>query len=149
MEVVSVDFPLVVEQFGVCLDLELAKNYALPIVNFQQEQLVNLVDELVASFAGAQVCLEVVGVADPNAAMGVQKFIYKKTSHDPWIGKTLLDQGTDFLGQAIGINQKDPQTQKNLHKLKLILGHVNVHEMLNINSTTTYSPAKSKSTATL
>ena len=111
VEVVSIDFP-VVEQFGVCVDLELAKNYALPIVNFQQEQLVNLVDELVASFAGVQVCLEVIAVADPNAALGVQKFVYKKTSHDPWLGKALLDQGTDFLGQAIGINQKDNHTKK-------------------------------------
>jgi len=111
VEVVSIDFP-VVEQFGVCVDLELAKNYALPIVSFQQEQLVNLVDELVASFAGVQVCLEVIAVADPNAALGVQKFVYKKTSHDPWLGKALLDQGTDFLGQAIGINQKDTPTKK-------------------------------------
>jgi hypothetical protein len=111
VEVVSVDFP-VLERFGVCVDLELAKNYALPIVNFQQEQLVNLVDELVASFAGAQACLEVIAVADPNAALGVQKFVYKKTSNDPWIGKALLDQGTDFLGQAIGISQKDIPTKK-------------------------------------
>ena len=84
VEVVSVDFHLVVERFGCCLDLELAKNYALSIVNFQQEQLVNLVDELVVSFAGVQVCLEVVAVADPNAVLGVQKFICKKppTIHD-------------------------------------------------------------------
>ncbi|MDR2719773.1 MAG: hypothetical protein LBC03_03085 [Nitrososphaerota archaeon] len=111
VEVVSVDFS-VTERFLVCLDLELAKNYALPVVNFQQDQLVNLVDELVASFAGAQVCLEVVAVADPNAVLGVQKFVYKKTSHDPWLGKALLDQGTDFLGQAIGINQKEKPTKK-------------------------------------
>jgi len=111
VEVVSVDFPAM-ERFGVCLDLELAKNYALPIVNFQQEQRVNLMDELVASFAGVQVCLEVIAVADPNAAVGVQKFVYKKTSHDPWLGKALLDQGTDFLGQAIGINQKDTPTKR-------------------------------------
>jgi hypothetical protein len=111
VEVVSVDFPAM-KQFGCCLALELAKNYALPIVNFQQEQLVNLVDELVASFAGAQVCLEVTAVADPNAALGVQKFIYKKTSNDLWLGKALLDQGTEFLGQVIGINQKDTKTKK-------------------------------------
>jgi len=111
VEVVSVDFP-VVEQFGCCLDLELSKNYALPIVNFQQEQLVNLVDELVATFAGVHVCLEVVGVADPNAILGVQKFVYKKTAHDPWLGKALIDQGTDFLGQAIGMNQKDTPTKR-------------------------------------
>jgi hypothetical protein len=111
VEVASVDFPAT-ETFGVCLDLELAKNYALPIVNFQQEQLVNLVDELVASFAGAQACLEVTAVADPNATGGVQKFIYKKTSNDPWLGKALLDQGTEFLGQTIGINQKDTKPKR-------------------------------------
>ena len=111
VEVVAVDFP-VLERFGVCVDLELAKNYALPIVNFQQEQLVNLVDELVTSFAGAQVCLEVTTIADPNAALGVQKFIYKKTSPASMLSSSLIDQGTDFLGQAIGISQKETSTKR-------------------------------------
>ncbi|MDR2203192.1 MAG: hypothetical protein LBE76_02615, partial [Nitrososphaerota archaeon] len=80
VEVVSVDFP-VLGMFGVCLDLDLAKHYALPIVNPQQELLVNFVDELVASFTG-EGCLEITAVADPNAVLGVQKFVYEKTSHN-------------------------------------------------------------------
>jgi hypothetical protein len=111
VEVVSVDFP-VVERFGVCLDLELAKNYALSIVNFQQEQLVNLVDGLVASFTGVEVCLEIVAVADPNAAFGVQKFVYKKTSPSSGLSTSLIDQGASFLGQAIGIGPKETSTKR-------------------------------------
>lgn len=34
-------------------------------------------DELVASFAGAEGCLEITAIADPNAVVGVQKFVYK------------------------------------------------------------------------
>jgi hypothetical protein len=111
VEVVSVDFP-VLGQFMVCLDLELAKHYALPIVNPQQESPVNLVDELVASFAGAEGCLEITAIADPNAAGGVQKFVYEKTSHNHRLGNALLDYGMDFLGEAVGINQKDTPTKK-------------------------------------
>ncbi|MDR0374011.1 MAG: hypothetical protein LBI79_10800 [Nitrososphaerota archaeon] len=111
VEVVSVDFP-VLGPFGVCLDLELAKHYALPIVNPQQELPVNLVDELVASFAGAEGCLEITAGADPNAAGGVQKFVYEKTSHNPRLGNALFDYGMDFLGEAVGINPKDTPTKK-------------------------------------
>jgi hypothetical protein len=111
VEVVSVDFP-VFGPFGVCLDLELAKHYALPIVNPQQESLVNLVDELVASFAGAEGCLEITAVADPNAAGGVQKFVYEKTSHNHRLGNALFDYGVDFLGEAVRIHPKDTSTKK-------------------------------------
>jgi hypothetical protein len=111
VEVVSVDFP-VLGQFRVCLDLELAKHYALPIVNPQQELPVNLVDELVASLAGTETCLEITAVADPNAAGGVQKFVYKKTSNNPQLGNALFDYGMDFLGEAVGINPKDTKTKK-------------------------------------
>jgi hypothetical protein len=110
VEVVSVDFP-VLEPFLVCLDLELAKNYALSIVNSQQESPVNLVDELVASFTD-EGCLEITAIADPNAAIGVQKFVYEKTSTNAGLSKTLLDQGMGFLGEAVGINPKDTKTKK-------------------------------------
>jgi hypothetical protein len=56
--------------------------------------------------------LEVTAVADPNAVGGIQKFIYKKTSSDPWLGKALVDQGTGLLGQIIGINQNDTTVKK-------------------------------------
>jgi len=111
VEVVSVDFP-VLESFLVCLDLELAKHYALPIVNPQQELQVNLVDGLVASFAGTEGCLEITAIADPNATLSVQKFVYEKTSHNSGLSKTLLDQGMGFLGETIGVNSKDNPTKK-------------------------------------
>jgi len=111
VEVVSVDFP-VLEPFGVCLDLEHAKNYALPIVNPQQELQVNLVDELVASFAGTEACLEITAIADPNATIGVQKFVYQKTSPNTGLNRTLIDQGMGFLGETIGITTKDTPTKK-------------------------------------
>ena len=113
VEVVSVDFP-VLEPFGVCLDLELAKHYALPIVNSQQEPLVNLVDELVASFAGTETCLEITAVADPNASLGVRKFVYEKTSSNAGLNKNLIDQGTGFLGEAIGMTTKDTPVKKSV-----------------------------------
>jgi hypothetical protein len=110
VEVVSVDFP-VLGTFGVCLDLELAKHCALSIVNSQQESLVNLVDELVASFTG-EGCLEITAVADPNATIGVQKFVYEKTSSSSGLSKTIIDQGMGFLGEVVGINPKDTKTKK-------------------------------------
>jgi len=113
VEVVSVDFP-VLGTFGVCLDLEHAKHYALPIVNFQQESLVNLVDELVASFAGTEGCLEITAIADPNATVGVQKFVYEKTAPNVGLNKNLIDQGMDFLGEAIGITTKDTPVKKSV-----------------------------------
>jgi len=78
VEVVSTNSPVEVV-YGVCLDLELAKNYALPVVvDCPHGILVNFVDELVASFAGVSACVEVTAIADPNAVLGVQKFSYKE-----------------------------------------------------------------------
>jgi len=97
-------------QYGFCLDLELAKDYALPLVfNGQRQELaVNLIDRLVASVAGLGVCVEVVVQADPNAAGDIQNFVHKKTTHKSASGTSslFLDPVVDLLGAGIGKDSK-------------------------------------------
>ncbi|MCL2292553.1 MAG: hypothetical protein FWC30_05780 [Candidatus Bathyarchaeota archaeon] len=88
--------------------LELAKNYALPIVYScqRQEFMVNLIDRIVASTAGLGVCVEVVAQADPNATLGIQKFVYNKlagkSSSSSVVGVSVLDPLVDLIGTGIG-----------------------------------------------
>jgi hypothetical protein len=95
-------------QYRFCVDLELAKNYALPIVFScqRQEFMVNLIDRLVASTAGLGVCVEVVAQADPNATLGIQKFVYNKlagkASSSSVVGVSVLDPLVDLIGTGIG-----------------------------------------------
>jgi hypothetical protein len=94
-----------------CADLELAKNYALPLVfNCQRQELaVNLVDRLVASMAGLGVMVEVVAAADPNAVLGIQKFVYDKLSRkSSGVGALFLDPLADLIGAGLG---KDPKNE--------------------------------------
>jgi hypothetical protein len=61
--------------------------------------------------AGLDVCLEVVAKADPNAALGIQKFVYDKLSNKSsssslGVGALFLDPLADLIGAGIG---KDPQ----------------------------------------
>jgi len=95
-------------QYRFCADLELAKNYALPIVfNCSQQGVeVNLVDRLVASAAGLDVCVEVAAKADPNAAGGIEKFVYDKLSHKSGVGALFLDPLVDLMGAGIGKDSK-------------------------------------------
>ncbi|MDR0461671.1 MAG: hypothetical protein LBH62_09695 [Nitrososphaerota archaeon] len=101
-------------QYRFCADLELAKNYALPIVFScqRQELMVNLIDRLVASTAGLGVCVEVVAKADPNATLGIQKFVYNKlyhkTSSSSIMGVSVLYPMVDLIGAGIG---KDPKNE--------------------------------------
>ena len=94
-------------QYRFCADLELAKNYALPIVFScqRQELMVNLIDRLVASTAGLGVCVEVVVKADPNATLGIQKFVYNKLYHktsSSLFGVNVLDPFVDLIGAGVG-----------------------------------------------
>jgi hypothetical protein len=90
--------------------LELAKNYALPIAvaDGQKETQVNLIDRIVASLAGTDTCIEITAIADPNAALGIQKFVYEKINHKQGLNKTFFDPLADFMGAAVG---KDPQSE--------------------------------------
>jgi hypothetical protein len=109
VEVVGGAEPLT-QQYRFCADLELAKHYALPVVFncSQQETGVNLVDRLVASAAGLDMCVEVTARADPNAAAGIQKFVYDKLSHKSGAGTLFLDPLVDLMGAGIG---KNPQPE--------------------------------------
>jgi hypothetical protein len=109
VEVVGdVDLPR--QQYDFCADLELAKDYALPLVfNCQRQELViNLIDRLVASVAGLGVCVEVVVQADPNAVGGIQNFVHKKTTHKSTSSTSslVLDPFVDLLGAGIGKGSK-------------------------------------------
>ncbi|MDR0373104.1 MAG: hypothetical protein LBI79_06060 [Nitrososphaerota archaeon] len=109
VEVVTATSPE--QHYTVSVDLELAKNYALPIVvvNGQQGKVqVNLIDRIVASIAVADACIEITSQADPNAALGVQKFVYEKVSRKTGLSKTGLDPFADLIGAAVG---KDPPSE--------------------------------------
>jgi len=99
-------------QYHFCTDLELSKNYALPIVFKCQrrELMVNLIDRLVATTAGLGVCVEVTAKADPNATLGIQKFVYDKLSHKSSAtgGANILEPFVDLIGTGIG---KDPKNE--------------------------------------
>jgi len=97
-------------QYRFCADLELSKDYALPLVfnGQRQERVVNLVDRLVASVAGLGVCVEVVVQADPNAVGGIQNFVHKKTTpkSSSSTSSLVLDPLVDLLGVGIGKGSK-------------------------------------------
>jgi hypothetical protein len=97
------------QQYRFSVDLELAKNYALPIIftEGQKETQVNIIDRIVASIAGTNACIEITAIADPNAAFGMQKFVYEKINHKQGLSKTLFDPFIDFMGAAVG---KNPQS---------------------------------------
>ena len=109
VEVVGdVDLPR--QQYGFCADLELAKDYALPLVfnGQRQELVVNLIDRLVASVVGLGVCVEVVVQADPNAVGGIQNFVHKKTTpkSSSSTSSLVLEPLVDLLGAGIGKGSK-------------------------------------------
>ncbi|MDR1993262.1 MAG: hypothetical protein LBQ98_07215 [Nitrososphaerota archaeon] len=100
VEVVASDSP--VQQYRFRVDLELAKNYALPIIVGSQEKIqVNLIDRIVASLAGTDACIEVTAIADPNAVLGVQKYLYDKVSRKSGVGKAVFDPIVDLIGEAV------------------------------------------------
>jgi len=102
-------------QYRFCADLELAKDYALPLVfNGQRQELaVNLIDRLVASVAGLGVCVEVVVQADSNAVGGIQNFVHKKTTPKSTSGTSslVLDPLVDLLGAGIGKGSKSESSK--------------------------------------
>jgi hypothetical protein len=108
VEVMATDPPE--QQHSVSVDLELAKNYALPIiaVDSQDKTQVNLIDRIVASIAGTNACIEVTAIADPNASLGVQKYLYDKNSRKSGVGKAVFDPVVDLIGEAAGRGPNEP-----------------------------------------
>ncbi len=94
------------KQYQFNVDLELAKNYALPIINYQEKIPVNLIDRMVASVAGSDTGIEIIAQADPNSAVGIQKYIYEKIYQNPSISKAFSDQGVNLLGEIVGKDTK-------------------------------------------
>jgi hypothetical protein len=107
VEVVASDSPA--QQYRFRVDLELAKNYALQIIVGSQENIqVNLIDRIVASIAGTDTCVEVTAIADPNALLGVQKYLYDKVSRKSGLGKAVFDPVVDLIGEAAGKGPNEP-----------------------------------------
>jgi hypothetical protein len=98
------------QQYKFSVDLELAKNYALPIivVDSQDKMQVNLIDRIVASIAGTNACIEVTAIADLNASLGVQKYLYDKISRKTGVGKAVFDPVVDLVGEAAGRGSSEP-----------------------------------------
>jgi hypothetical protein len=114
VEVMATDQPE--QQYKCSVDLELAKNYALPIraVDNQEKTQVNLIDRIVASIAGTDACVEVTAIADPNAVLGVQKYLYDKISRKAGLGKAVFDPAIDLIGEAAGKSPNEPAKGKML-----------------------------------
>jgi hypothetical protein len=94
-------------------DLELAKNYALPIVSFQEKSDVNLIDRLVATVAGSGIAIEVLAQGDSKAAMGIQKYIYEKIYRKSGLSDVFFDQGIGLLsGIAVGSSAKKEKSEQ-------------------------------------
>ena len=112
VEVVLADPPE--QQYKFRVDLELAKNYALPIiaVDSQEKKQVNIIDRIVASLAGTNTCIEVTAIADPNASLGVQKYLYDKISRKSGLGKAVFDPVIDLIGEAAGKSPSEPAKGK-------------------------------------
>ncbi len=112
VEVVLADPP--VQQYKFRVDLELAKNYALPIiaVDSQEKKQVNIIDRIVASIAGTNTCVEITALADPNASLGVQKYLYDKISRKSGLGKAIFDPAIDLIGEAAGKSPNEPAKGK-------------------------------------
>jgi len=88
-------------------DLELAKNYALPIISFQDKSEVNLIDRLVATVAGSGIDIEVLAQGDSKAAIGIQKYIYEKIYRKAGMSDVFFDQGLGLLSEiAVGSSTK-------------------------------------------
>lgn len=83
-------------------DLELAKNYALPICDLQEKTEANLIDRIVATIAGSDTAIEITVQGDPTAAVGIQNYIYEKARSKSSISKTFSDQAIGMLGEIAG-----------------------------------------------
>jgi hypothetical protein len=103
VEVVTAEPPK--GSYRVCADLELARNYALPIINYQEKRPVNLIDRLTASMAGLGATLKITAQADPNASLNIEKYLYEKINHHPSLSRELFNQSTDILGVVTGKTQ--------------------------------------------
>jgi len=111
-EITKTNQPIDNLQGSSAVDLELAKNYALPITNCLDKEPQNFVDRIVASIAGSNSCIEITAKADPSAALNIQKFVYEKTSNNnPNINKTIIDQGINIIGETVGQNPKNPTSK--------------------------------------
>lgn len=80
-------------------DLELAKDYALPICDFREKTEVNLIDRIVATIAGSDTAIEITAQGDSTAALGIQNYIYEKNHSKSSISKTFSDQAVGVLSE--------------------------------------------------
>jgi len=114
VETVSAEPPEQAYQFRV--ELELAKNYALPIVNYQEKKPTNLIDRLTASITGLDTSIEITAQADPNAILNIQTYIHKKSNSHYYanssLSKEVLNQSIDTIGILAGKNTT-PKPTKN------------------------------------
>jgi hypothetical protein len=97
VEVVAAEPPE--RQYQRYADLELAKNYALPICDFQEKTDVNLIDRIVATIAGSDTAIEVTAQGDQRAAGGIQNYLYEKIHRKSSMSKVFSDQAVGVLSE--------------------------------------------------
>jgi len=87
-------------QYRRCVDLELARDYAVPVCHLTEKPSINLIDRIVAALGGSGAALEIVARGDSKAAAGIQKWIYDKTHHGPSMSKAFSDIGVGVVAEA-------------------------------------------------
>ncbi|MHA1835972.1 MAG: hypothetical protein ACTSYQ_03490 [Candidatus Odinarchaeia archaeon] len=98
VEVVEAEPPKAV--YGRCLDLQLAKHYALPICPLGGNMDLNPVDGIVGALSGDIGALEVIACGDPKAKLGIRKYIYERTHRKASMTKAFTDIAVGVLAEA-------------------------------------------------
>jgi len=98
VEIVDAEPPK--KKYQRCVDLELARHYAIPVCHFKEKPVMNLIDRIVAALGGSGAALEIVACGDPKAAVGIQKWIYDRTQRGPSMSKALSDIGVGVVAEA-------------------------------------------------
>ena len=90
-----------------CLELELAKHYALPVCPLEGKVDLNPVDGIVEALSGGAGALEVLAHGDPGARLGIYKYIHSKTHGKASFSKTVSETLFGVLAEATV--QRDPK----------------------------------------
>jgi len=90
-----------------CLELELAKHYAFPVCSLKGKVDLNPVDGIVEALTGGAGAFEVFARGDPEARLGIYKYIRDKIRGKASFSKALSDTLFGVLAEATV--QRDPK----------------------------------------
>jgi hypothetical protein len=98
VEVVEAEPPKAV--YERCLDLELARHYALPTCAFGESVDLNPVDGIVGALSSGVGAFEVAARGDPKAKLGIYQYIHERTHRKAGVTKAFTDVAVGILAEA-------------------------------------------------